>query len=47
MPLSAFLEALQTLRALEVAAADDDPKAMAFIPWLAGWLAQSAGARTT
>ncbi len=39
MPLPAFLKALQTLRALEAAAAQGDAKAGAFAPWFADWLA--------
>lgn len=42
MPLPAFLEALQTLRALEAAAAHGDAKAGAFVPRFADWLARYA-----
>lgn len=39
MPLPVFLKALDTLRALELAAAEGDRRAAAFLPAFAAWLA--------
>lgn len=38
MPLPKLMEAINTLHALEAAAADGDPKAGHFVAWFVAWI---------